>query len=59
VEEIEAIFDKKAQVYAYLSGRLTAYLLSREEDEKFKKAYDDWLKRAYEREKERNVLLLE
>ncbi len=53
VEEIEAIFDKNAQVYAYLSGILTAYILNREEDEKFKKAYDEWLKRAYERDKER------
>lgn len=53
VEELEAIFDKKAQVYAYLSGILTAYVLSREEDEEFKKAYDDWLKRSYDREKER------
>jgi hypothetical protein len=52
VEELEAVFDKKAQIYAYYSGIFTAYVLSRE-DEKFKKTYDEWLKRAYERDKER------
>jgi len=50
VEELEAVFDKKAQIYAYYSGIFTAYVLSRE-DEEFRKAYDMWLKRKYERDK--------